>query len=78
VQDLLVVSAIDHLSGGRAGWNIVTTRYAGAAGNFGLAAHPVHEDRYARAEEFVEVASRLWESWDASAVVADQEKGPVP
>jgi FMN-dependent oxidoreductase (nitrilotriacetate monooxygenase family) len=68
-------STIDHLSGGRAGWNIVTTRYAGAAGNFGLAAHPAHEDRYARAEEFVEVVSRLWESWDASAVVADQEKG---
>ena len=62
-------STIDHLSGGRAGWNIVTTRYAGAAGNFGLAAHPPHEDRYARAEEFVEVVSRLWESWDADAVV---------
>jgi FMN-dependent oxidoreductase (nitrilotriacetate monooxygenase family) len=68
-------STIDHLSGGRAGWNIVTTRYAGAAGNFGLAAHPAHEDRYARAEEFVEVVSRLWESWDAAAVVADQDKG---
>jgi alkanesulfonate monooxygenase SsuD/methylene tetrahydromethanopterin reductase-like flavin-dependent oxidoreductase (luciferase family) len=64
-------STIDHLSGGRAGWNIVTTRYAGAAGNFGLAAHPAHEDRYARAEEFVEVVSRLWESWDASAVVGE-------
>src|ERR1700761_4759683 len=68
-------STIDHLSGGRAGWNIVTTRYAGAAGNFGLAAHPAHEDRYARAEEFVEVVSRLWENCDARAVVADQEKG---
>ena len=68
-------STIDHLSGGRAGWNIVTTRYAGAAGNFGLAAHPPHEDRYARAEEFVEVVSRLWESWDAGAVVRDQDRG---
>jgi FMN-dependent oxidoreductase (nitrilotriacetate monooxygenase family) len=68
-------STIDHLSGGRAGWNIVTTRYAGAAGNFGLTTHPSHEDRYARAEEFVEVVSRLWESWDADAVVNDQEKG---
>ena len=68
-------STIDHLSGGRAGWNIVTTRYAGAAGNFGLAAHPAAEDRYARAEEFVEVVSRLWESWDAHAVVADQDRG---
>ena len=40
----------------------MTTRYAGAAGNFGLAAHPAHADRYARAEEFVEVVSRLWEA----------------
>lgn len=69
------LATIDHLSGGRAGWNIVTTRYAGAAGNFGLAAHPDPADRYARAEEFVDVVTRLWESWDAGAVLADQEKG---
>jgi N-acetyl-S-(2-succino)cysteine monooxygenase len=69
------LATIDHISGGRAGWNIVTTRYAGAAGNFGLAAHPDPADRYARAEEFVEVASRLWESWAANAVVADQDNG---
>jgi N-acetyl-S-(2-succino)cysteine monooxygenase len=69
------LATIDHLSGGRAGWNIVTTRYAGAAGNFGLAAHPDPADRYARAEEFVEVVARLWESWDADAIVCDQEKG---
>ncbi len=70
------LSTIDHLSGGRAGWNIVTTRYAGAAGNFGLAEHPDAELRYARAEEFVEVASRLWDSWDAGAVVADPGREP--
>lgn len=69
------LSTIDHLSGGRAGWNIVTTRYAGAAGNFGLAAHPAPGERYERAAEFVEVASRLWASWDAAAVVADQDAG---
>jgi FMN-dependent oxidoreductase (nitrilotriacetate monooxygenase family) len=69
------LATIDHLSGGRAGWNIVTTRYAGAAGNFGLAAHPDPADRYARAQEFVEVVTRLWDSWDANAVLADQEKG---
>lgn len=68
-------STIDHLSGGRAGWNIVTTRYAGAAGNFGLTAHPPHDERYARADEFVEVVTRLWESWDARAVIADQASG---
>jgi FMN-dependent oxidoreductase (nitrilotriacetate monooxygenase family) len=69
------LATIDHLSGGRAGWNIVTTRYAGAAGNFGLATHPDHGDRYARAEEFVELVTRLWHSWAADAVLADQEKG---
>jgi FMN-dependent oxidoreductase (nitrilotriacetate monooxygenase family) len=69
------LATIDHLSGGRAGWNIVTTRYAGAAGNFGLAAHPDPADRYARAEEFVDVVTRLWDSWDAGAVLADQAKG---
>jgi alkanesulfonate monooxygenase SsuD/methylene tetrahydromethanopterin reductase-like flavin-dependent oxidoreductase (luciferase family) len=53
----------------------VTTRYAGAAGNFGLAAHPDPADRYARAEEFVEVVTRLWDSWDADAVRGDQDKG---
>jgi N-acetyl-S-(2-succino)cysteine monooxygenase len=53
----------------------VTTRYAGAAGNFGLAAHPDPADRYARAEEFVDVVTRLWDSWDANAVLSDQEKG---
>src|ERR1700689_2572656 len=69
------LATVHHLSGGRAGWNIVTTRYAGAAGNFGLAAHPDPADRYARAEEFVEVVTRLWDSWDAGAVRSDQEKG---
>ena len=69
------LATVDHLSGGRAGWNIVTTRYAGAAGNFGLAAHPDPADRYARAEEFVEVVTRLWDSWDGRAVIGDQEKG---
>jgi N-acetyl-S-(2-succino)cysteine monooxygenase len=69
------LATIDHLSGGRAGWNIVTTRYAGAAGNFGLTAHPDPADRYARADEFVEVVTRLWDSWDGDAVVSDQEKG---
>jgi N-acetyl-S-(2-succino)cysteine monooxygenase len=69
------LSTIDHLSGGRAGWNIVTTRYAGAAGNFGLTAHPDAALRYARAEEFVDVVSRLWDSWDADAVIADQASG---
>jgi FMN-dependent oxidoreductase (nitrilotriacetate monooxygenase family) len=69
------LSTVDHLSGGRAGWNIVTTGYSGAARNFGLTQHPDHDDRYARAAEFVDVVSRLWESWDADALVLDQEAG---
>ena len=69
------LATIDHLSGGRAGWNIVTTRYAGAAGNFGLTTHPDPAERYARAEEFVELVTRLWDSWGADAVRDDQEKG---
>lgn len=68
-------ATLDHITGGRAGWNIVTTRYAGAAGNFSHARHPEHDVRYRRAEEFVDVAIRLWEGWDEDAVVADPATG---
>lgn len=68
-------AALDHLSGGRAGWNIVTTGAANAALNFGLDAHPLHRDRYARAEEYVEVVTKLWDSWEDDAVVADRDSG---
>ena len=68
-------ASLDHLSGGRAGWNIVTTGDAGAAQNFGLEEHPVHADRYGRAREFVEVVSKLWDSWEDDAVVADKASG---
>ncbi|WP_242495002.1 NtaA/DmoA family FMN-dependent monooxygenase [Nocardioides zhouii] len=68
-------AALDHLSNGRAGWNIVTTGAANAALNFGLDAHPLHRDRYARAEEYVEVITKLWDSWEDDAVVADRETG---
>lgn len=68
-------AALDHLSRGRAGWNIVTTGAANAAANFGLDAHPLHRDRYSRAEEYVEVVTKLWDSWEDDAVVADRESG---
>lgn len=68
-------STLDHLSGGRAGWNIVTTASADAAANFGLDAHPDTPTRYARAAEFVEVLERLWDSWEDDAVVLDRESG---
>src|ERR1700742_3992839 len=68
-------ATLDHLSDGRAGWNIVTTVTPLAAANFGERFHPDHADRYARAHEFVEVVTRVWDSWDDDAVVGDRERG---
>ncbi|MFF8590555.1 LLM class flavin-dependent oxidoreductase [Streptomyces sp. NPDC015220] len=68
-------ASLDIISGGRAGWNIVTTAGAEAARNFGLAAEPAHAERYARAAEFVEVARKLWDSWEDDTVVADKAAG---
>ena len=68
-------ATLDHLSGGRAGWNIVTTVTPLAAAAFGEAAHPDHADRYARAHEFVDVVRHAWDSWDDDAVVGDRERG---
>ncbi|WP_374976878.1 LLM class flavin-dependent oxidoreductase [Microbacterium trichothecenolyticum] len=69
------LSSVDWISGGRAGWNIVTTAGEAAARNFGLEDQPLHSDRYARASEFLEVATRLWDSWEDDAIVADKEGG---
>jgi FMN-dependent oxidoreductase (nitrilotriacetate monooxygenase family) len=68
-------ATLDHLSGGRAGWNIVTTITPLAAANFGEKAHPDHADRYERAHEFVDVVTRAWDSWDDDAIVGDRENG---
>ena len=68
-------ASLDHVSGGRAGWNIVTTAGDDAARNFGLDAQPSHAERYQRADEFVEVARKLWDSWEDDAIVADPERG---
>ncbi|HEX5455326.1 MAG TPA: LLM class flavin-dependent oxidoreductase [Stellaceae bacterium] len=68
-------ASIDHISRGRAGWNIVTSWLAAAARNFGGAAQVTHEDRYARAEEFMAVVRGLWDSWAADAVLDDREAG---
>ncbi|WP_182378129.1 LLM class flavin-dependent oxidoreductase [Nocardioides sp. WS12] len=68
-------ASVDHLSGGRAGWNIVTTAGDAAARNFGLEGQPLHKDRYARAAEFLEVSTKLWDSWADDAIVADKERG---
>ncbi|MBB95497.1 MAG: nitrilotriacetate monooxygenase [Rhodobacteraceae bacterium] len=68
-------ASLDHLSGGRAGWNLVTSMFAGEAQQFGGAPHMAHADRYARAEEYVDVVRGLWNSWDEGAFVQDQESG---
>jgi FMN-dependent oxidoreductase (nitrilotriacetate monooxygenase family) len=68
-------ATLDHISGGRAGWNIVTTAGDDAARNFGLDAQPAHLERYQRAAEFVEVSRKLWDSWEDDAIVADPGQG---
>lgn len=68
-------SSLDILSGGRAGWNIVTTQSAAVARNFSLAELPPAEERYARAQEFIDVVTKLWDSWEDDAVLADRESG---
>ena len=66
---------LDHISKGRAGWNIVTTGSADVAQNFGLSEHPAYGDRYQRAAEYLEVVSKLWDSWEDDAIVGDRESG---
>ena len=68
-------STLDHVSGGRAGWNIVTTADAGSARNFGLDAAPDHAQRYARAAEFTDVVKALWQSWEDDAFIGDKTGG---
>jgi FMN-dependent oxidoreductase (nitrilotriacetate monooxygenase family) len=68
-------ATLDHLSNGRAGWNIVTSGLSGEARNFGLDSIPDHADRYRRAEEFVEVANGLWDGWEEGTLVGDKESG---
>ncbi len=69
------IAALDHVSHGRAGWNIVTTRSAGASRNFGTAGAEAAADRYARAAEFMEVVLALWDSWDDGALLGDKAAG---
>lgn len=68
-------ASLDHLSGGRAGWNIVTTSNPDAALNFGLDEHLEHDRRYQRAREFYDVVTGLWDSWADDAFVRDAQSG---
>ncbi|MFD8543174.1 LLM class flavin-dependent oxidoreductase [Streptomyces sp. NPDC059649] len=68
-------ASLDHLSGGRAGWNIVTSGTVNEARNFGQDEHLAHRLRYERAREFVEVATKLWDSWEDGAILLDRARG---
>jgi FMN-dependent oxidoreductase (nitrilotriacetate monooxygenase family) len=68
-------STLDHLTGGRLGWNMVTSAEDRSAQNFGLHHLPRHDERYARAHEYVDLVRELWNSWEPDAVVRDRETG---
>ncbi len=68
-------ASLDHISGGRAGWNIVTTANPGAAKNFGKEQLLEHADRYRRAREFYDVVTGLWDSWAEDAFIRDADSG---
>lgn len=68
-------ASLDHISGGRAGWNVVTTSNPDAALNFGLEDHMEHDERYVRAREFYDVVTGLWDSFADDAFVRDVESG---
>ena len=67
-----MLASLDHISGGRAGWNVVTSMFDAEARNHGLDAFPDHETRYARAHEFTETVLGLWDTWADGAVLADR------
>jgi FMN-dependent oxidoreductase (nitrilotriacetate monooxygenase family) len=66
------LSTLDHLSRGRAGWNVVTGFLQSDADNFGVDRVPEHDERYDRADEFMNVAFQLWDSWTRDALVMDK------
>ena len=68
-------ASLDHISGGRAGWNVVTTSNPDAALNFGLGEHMEHGERYRRAREFYDVVTGLWNSWADDAFIRNVESG---
>lgn len=68
-------ASLDHLSAGRAGWNLVTTQYVEDAKNFGRDEHLGREDRYERARESLDVVRALWDSWASDAFVQDKSTG---
>lgn len=70
-----IFASLDHISGGRIGWNVVTSWSETEAQNFNLDKPIAHADRYRRANEFVDVVKGLWDSWHDDAFVRDKEQG---
>ncbi len=68
-------ATLDHLSGGRAAWNVVTSVNDSEAQNFGLSAAMDHDRRYDKADEFLQTVAALWDSWDDGALIMDKETG---
>lgn len=68
-------ATLDHLSGGRAAWNVVTSVNDSEAQNFGLESHLGHDERYDRADEFLDVVAGLWDTWEDDAIVHDRATG---
>ncbi len=68
-------ASLDHFTNGRSAWNVVTSLNDSEAQNFGMAEHLEHDDRYDIADEFMEAAFALWDSWEDGAVIGDKEQG---
>ncbi|SNS37986.1 FMN-dependent oxidoreductase, nitrilotriacetate monooxygenase family [Rhodococcoides kyotonense] len=68
-------STLDHVTDGRVGMNLVTASPHQAAQNYGLTQHVEHDERYAMAAEWADVVTQLWDSWEADAVIMDEEAG---
>ena len=68
-------ATLDHLSGGRAAWNVVTSVNDSEAQNFGVDEHLGHDERYDRADEFLEATTGLWDTWEDDALVLDRANG---
>lgn len=68
-------ASLDHISGGRAGWNVVTSWLEGSAANYGKDEHLAHDVRYRLAEEYLDVVKGLWDSWEDEALVRNKETG---
>ncbi|NQX68559.1 LLM class flavin-dependent oxidoreductase [Paenibacillus alba] len=68
-------ASLDHISKGRAGWNVVTSWLSGSANNYSKDEHPPHEKRYRIAQEHVDVVKGLWDSWEDDAFTRDKESG---